>query len=146
MEENPAVRLAELTYTLLEQCQHKQEHLAAAAGLTVTEFRLVRSFGDAAAVAAGTLAHRFGVSPGRVTRIVDGLEAKGLLRRALAEHDRRVMEISLTPKGKRLRQSLLRDFVATHEEILQLIPAGGATAVLVALEKLNDAMREWGSD
>jgi DNA-binding MarR family transcriptional regulator len=145
-QKNEAEQLAELTYALLEQCQFKQERLAAHLGLTVTEFRLLRSFKNEPALPAGVLAERFGVSPGRVTRIVDGLVRKRLMRRTPARHDRRVMEISLTPRGARLQENLLSDFVGTHEDILSLLPEGGAAAVLLALEKLNEAMREWGSD
>ena len=141
-----AVRLAELTYSLLEQCQLKQQRLAAGLGLTVTEFRLLRSFHDQPVLPAGELAERFGVSPGRVTRILDGLERKHLMRRTHAEYDHRVSEVSLTPKGARLQKNLLKDFAATHEEILIHLPEGGAAAVLMALEKLNDVMREWGRD
>lgn len=142
----PAERLAELTYQLLEQCQLKQERLAGSLGLTVTEFRLLRMFRDEPVVPAGVLAERFGVSAGRLTRVVDGLERKGLMRRTHAETDRRVMEISLTPRGARTQKHLLKDFTATHEEILQRIPEGGAAAVLLALERINEALKEWASD
>ena len=141
-----AEQLAELTYALLEQCQWKQEHLAASLGLTVTEFRLLRSFRNEPMLPAGLLAERFGVSPGRLTRVVDGLERKHLMRRTLSESDRRVMEVSLTPKGARLQKHLLRDFTATHQEILLHLPEGGADAVLLALRKLNEAMSEWATD
>jgi DNA-binding MarR family transcriptional regulator len=97
-------------------------------------------------LSAGLLAKGFGVSPGRVTRILDGLEKKHLMQRRPSAYDRRVMEVSLTPKGARLKKNLLKSFTVTHEEILRHLPEGGAAAVLLALERLNEAMREWGAD
>jgi MarR family transcriptional regulator, transcriptional regulator for hemolysin len=141
-----AERLAELTYALLEHCQAKQERLAAGLGLTITEFRLLRSFDGIEALAAGELAGTFGVSAGRLTRIVDGLERKHLVRRTAAADDHRVVRIELTARGLRMQKHLLGDLTATHEEILRSLPDGGADAVLVALTKLNEAMKEWGRD
>jgi DNA-binding MarR family transcriptional regulator len=39
-----------------------------------------------------------------VTRLVDGLEHKALVRRVRAEDDRRVVRVSITPAGRRLVQ------------------------------------------
>lgn len=141
-----AEHLAGLTYGLLEQCQLKQTRLAAGLGLTVAEFRLLRMFRNEPVLPAGILAERFGVSPGRLTRVVDGLERKHLMRRTPSRRDRRVMEVSLTQKGARLQKDLLRDFSATHEEVLLHMPEGAADTVLLALQKLNEAMAEWAED
>lgn len=42
---------------------------------------------------------------GALTRVVDGLEQEGLVRRERSQHDRRVVEITLTPAGLRHLQS-----------------------------------------
>ena len=41
---------------------------------------------------------------GALTRIVDDLEEAGLVRRERSERDRRVVEIALTPEGRRQLQ------------------------------------------
>ena len=67
---------------------------------------------------------------GALTRIVDGLERAGLVRRERSERDRRVVEIALTPEGrrhlqtgKRLVVDLLNSLVApfSRQEIETLI-------------------------
>lgn len=67
---------------------------------------------------------------GALTRIVDDLEEAGLVRRERSEHDRRVVEIALTPDGRRHLQAgkslvveLLNPLVApfSREEIETLI-------------------------
>jgi len=42
------------------------------------------------------------VDTGAVTRMLDRLEAKGLVRRTPCPNDRRVMQLALTPEGERL--------------------------------------------
>lgn len=42
-----------------------------------------------------------------VTGIVDRLEARGLIERRSAAHDRRVRMLALTPEGERFRETML---------------------------------------
>ncbi|MCK5572278.1 MAG: MarR family transcriptional regulator [Bacteroidetes bacterium] len=138
-----AGKMADLTFSLLEQCQVKQERIAATLGLTVSEFKLLRSLRQEGVVAAGELARRVELSSSRLTRILDGMVEKGLVTREAAQDDRRVIEVSLTEGGKRIQQTLNEKYVATHQDILDLLPPGGGESVVVALEKLGEAMQEW---
>src|SRR5262245_4197265 len=55
--------------------------------------------GDAtASTICSVLAH----DPGAMTRKIDVLEAKGLLRRVRSAEDRRAIKLELTPEGKKL--------------------------------------------
>jgi len=51
---------------------------------------------------AADLARAASVDPGAMTRMLDRLEAKGLLRRARCPTDRRVVQLELTDEGRRL--------------------------------------------
>jgi len=51
---------------------------------------------------AAEIARAACVDTGAVTRMIDRLEAKGLLRRSPCPNDRRVVQIELTPEGERL--------------------------------------------
>ncbi len=51
------------------------------------------------------------VSNGNVTGVIDRLEKIGLAKRVRAEHDRRIQNIELTPKGKKAFNEM-----ATHHE------------------------------
>ena len=53
------------------------------------------------------------------------------------------MEISLTPKGKKVQDELEETYVKTHLDILDLLPQGADDSVILAMEKLRDAMKEW---
>jgi len=138
-----AEKMADLTFSLLEQCQVKQERIAATLGLTVSEFKLLRALKRDKAVPAGELAKRVELSSSRLTRILDGMVKKGIVTRVAAEDDRRVIEVSLTEGGERIQQTLNEKYVQTHQDILGLLPPGGGETVIVALEKLGEAMQEW---
>ena len=138
-----AERMADLTFELLEQCQIKREQMAERLHLTVAEFKLLRGFREDETLSVNDLAKRIDLSSSRLTRIIDGLVEKGLARREIGSRDRRVMEISLTPKGKKVQEELEETYVKTHLDILDLLPQGADDSVILAMEKLRDAMKEW---
>jgi DNA-binding MarR family transcriptional regulator len=51
---------------------------------------------------SATLARDLQLDPGAMTRALDRLEAKGLVRRERSEQDRRVVNLELTDEGQRL--------------------------------------------
>jgi len=52
-----------------------------------------------------------------MTRLADTLLAKGLIRRAHSEEDRRRVALAVTPKGRRLVERLLPQVWAQHEQM-----------------------------
>jgi DNA-binding MarR family transcriptional regulator len=138
-----AERMADLTFELLEHCQVKREKMAERLHLTVAEFKLLRGFRVDETLSVNDLAKRIELSSSRLTRIIDGLVEKGLVWREIGSRDRRVMEISLTPKGRKIQEELEEMYVKTHLDILDLLPQGADDSVILAMEKLRDAMKEW---
>ncbi len=135
--------MADLTFELLEHCQEKRERIAASLELTVAEFKLFRAFRADSTLSVNELADLLGLSPSRLTRIIDVLEEKRLVHRATSARDRRVMDISLTEQGRAVQKRLEDTYVRTHEDIVRLLPSGTTDGVLLAMSKLRDAMKEW---
>ena len=138
-----AERMAELTFELLEQCQVKQERVAGNVGLTVAEFKLIRCVRSDTLVSAGELARRMQLSSSRLTRILDGMVRKNLVVRESASDDRRVVQVRLTEKGAELQHNLNSKYLQTHADIMELLPEEARDSVIMAMEKLRDAMEEW---
>ena len=138
--------MAELTLSLLERCQQNLEWISGSLNLTVSEFKTLRAFRSGTDVASSELASRVGVSTSRLTRILDGLVAKGIVRRKHTDADRRVLSIVLTERGKGILARLIGFHVRTQEEILAELPEGAGDNVIAALEKLRDAMEDWVND
>jgi DNA-binding MarR family transcriptional regulator len=140
-----AVKMAELTYRLLEHCQEKQEYIAGKLNVSVSEFKCLRSFRDATILSVKAIAERMSLTSSRLTRIIDGLVEKNLVTRSINTEDRRLMDIELTPEGRNLAQQLNRDYSGVHEQILSNLPPESRRAVIQALEDLAYAMSTWVS-
>jgi DNA-binding MarR family transcriptional regulator len=138
-----AEQLADLTYELLENCQIKIERTARKLNLTVAEFKLLRSIGDNEKVAAGELARRLGLSSSRLTRIIDGLVAKKIVKKSVGGDDRRVVDIQLTPEGGQIHNQLKLMYITVHQDIINLLPNDAGESVVHAMEKLRSATHEW---
>jgi len=144
METNStASRLANLTFSLLANCQEKEVHLAELHGLTQAEFRCLRLFGTDESLNNKTIAERMNLSPSRLTRIIDGLVKKLYIRREIDSNDRRNMKVNLSKKGKSLVQQLNKAYVDIHEEILLDINPSQHEQLIVAMTHLLEALEKW---
>jgi DNA-binding MarR family transcriptional regulator len=75
------------------------EKAVTAIGLSVAQYRVLAILAEETA-AAGLLAERLAVRPPSVTSLVDGLVAKGLVRRGADADDRRRQVLEVTPAGE----------------------------------------------
>lgn len=75
-------------------------------GFSRTEARLLRGLAAPGAGRPTRLAADLGLDPGYVSRVIGGLERRGLVTRSTASHDRRVTRLRLTPSGRRALRSL----------------------------------------
>jgi len=138
-----ASRLANLTFSLLANCQEKEVHLAELHGLTQAEFRCLRLFGTDESLNNKTIAERMNLSPSRLTRIIDGLVEKRYIRRQIDSSDRRNMKVNLSKKGKSLVQQLNKAYVDIHEEILMDIDPSQHEQLIIAMTHLLEALEKW---
>jgi DNA-binding MarR family transcriptional regulator len=88
------------------------------------------------------LAERIGVAESTVTRLVDRLEAAGLVERRISPPDRRCVVAELTPAGRKLAVELdesRRQFLA---ELLAMLPAGDRRELVRLFAKLTNAIKQ----
>jgi DNA-binding MarR family transcriptional regulator len=138
-----ATKLADLTFTLLANCQEKENRLAEQYGLTQAEFRCLRLFGTDECLNNKHIAERMKLSPSRLTRIIDGLVKKGYIGREIDVNDRRNMRVSLSEKGKSLVHKLNQAYVDIHAEILQDIDEQQHKPLINAMTGLLGALEKW---
>ncbi len=74
--------------------------------LRFTQFLILKRLADLGPMSASELARSVELDGGAMTRQLDHLEAKGLLRRMPHEQDRRALRIELTDAGNALWQQL----------------------------------------
>ena len=117
---NNAEQLANLTFSLLANCQEKEIRLAEVHSLTQAEFRCLRLFGSDESINNKAIAEkRINPSPSRLTRIIDGLVQKEYIIREIDPNDRRNMKVCLSRKGQLLVQQLNKAYIEIHKDILQ---------------------------
>jgi DNA-binding MarR family transcriptional regulator len=97
--------------------------------VSAAQWLVVLLVGENAVSSATGLCEKLTYDPGAMTRLLDRLESKGIVRRARSPEDRRTIQLELTENGKALypkiiaamadvNNSLLRGF--SHDEVSQL--------------------------
>ena len=86
-------RIDKLTRAMLE------ERLAAV-GLSYSQWACLKMVAEGTVGTAGELARELGFTTGATTRLIDGLEACGLIGRARDLADRRAVRLAETPAGR----------------------------------------------
>jgi len=141
--ETDASKLADLTFTLLANCQEKENRLAEQYDLTQAEFRCLRLFGADECLNNKQIAERMKLSPSRLTRIIDGLVGKEYINRDINPADRRHMNVCLSEKGSLLVKQLNKAYVNIHHEILQDIDETQHKPLINAMTQLLSALEKW---
>lgn len=77
------------------------------AGLSFNQFLALKLLGDDRPLSVSELARALHYNPGALTRLLDGLQAQGLLIRQPVPTDRRAVRLELTASGKGTRRRLL---------------------------------------
>ena len=87
---------------------------------------------DTASSICSVLSH----DPGAMTRKIDALEKRGLVRRVRSEEDRRAIKLELTPEGRKLYPKALAAAVATANEFLEGFTKSEVKAVEGFLQRI----------
>jgi len=138
-----AGKLADLTFKLLASCHEKEERLAKKHNLTQAEFRCLRQIGETENINNKEIAERMNLSASRLTRIIDGLVAKGYVVREIQPNDRRNMRLYLSENGKTFTHRLNDDYINIHSQILSDIDAGQHQPLIGAMTGLLTAVEKW---
>lgn len=88
--------------------------------LTRMEAKALYRLEPGEAVPVRTIAERGGVDPSNLSGAVESLEARGLVERQRAAHDRRVRAVRLTPEGEQLRERLAGCLHGGHPAVARL--------------------------
>ena len=90
--------------------------------------------------AMSELRRRVVMSSGGVALAANRLERKGLARRRTPERDRRTVLLALTPKGRRLIDTLMTDDLERHQRLLAPLAPQRRTEVLDGLAEILDRL------
>ncbi|MCK8464600.1 MarR family transcriptional regulator [Aliiroseovarius sp. S1339] len=82
------------------------KHYRKAYGISVSEWRVVAHLSQADSVSVREIHARVDMDKPKVSRAASRLEAAGYVTKTVNPHDRRLVELSLTPKGRDMIQAL----------------------------------------
>jgi DNA-binding MarR family transcriptional regulator len=115
------------------------------AGTTPARARLLAALQCEGSRKMSELGAQLGVTPRNITKLVDGLEAEGLVARKAHPSDRRATLVSLTDKGALVgKESALADYAAAAWLYKQLAPADRQHLARI-LRKLLDTLAKSGA-
>ena len=119
--------------------------------LTFTQWISLMGLREGVAETSAELARHLNHDAGAVTRVVDELEKRGLLRRERSKEDRRVVKLILTPQGRavaRMHVPPIVDFwnrvtdEFSHREIKQLLDLMARLIARLEAEPMHKPAKE----
>jgi DNA-binding MarR family transcriptional regulator len=110
--------------------------------LTLMQWVALKVVLDGVVGSAGELAQELGVTTGATTRLIDGLEERGLMLRDRTCTDRRVVQVTVTPAGREAVRALQTQVVATWNELLAGFSEKEADSLVALLLKLLAAAEQ----
>jgi DNA-binding MarR family transcriptional regulator len=84
-----------------------------------------------------TIAEEGGFSKATLTGVLQTLEGKGLLKRDRGSGDKRLVVVTLTPKGRALMKKLFPDFNSHEQKVLGGFSKAEKRELTVALRKIT---------
>ncbi len=109
-------------------------------GVTASQGYTLLSLPKEGYLSMNDLSDAMGLAGSTMTRNVDGLVHKGLVRRQPDAEDRRVVRVGLTERGQKARSVLegaLQDF---FKQVTDEIPSDGRSTLLHALEDISQSI------
>lgn len=106
--------------------------------ISITEIHIIEKIGLSGPARMSEIAHMLGVTLATMTVACDKLEGKGLVRRARSRSDRRVVQVTLTPRGRAVYEYHRAFHERMISSILDTLSPEQSTVLAQSLEKLQD--------
>jgi DNA-binding MarR family transcriptional regulator len=87
-------------------------------GVTPGQYAVLRCLWDENAQTARKLAERLALDGSTITGILDRMEQKGLIIKLTDPKDRRAMQVTLTPQGRKLQEPLSQAIIDANRKAL----------------------------
>jgi DNA-binding MarR family transcriptional regulator len=104
--------------------------------ITPAEYAILELVAENPSTRQGVLAEALSIKRSNMTKVVRGLEDRGLLARAVPTDDARAVELSLTAAGETLRRQLAASMRRNDRLAASALDAGEQAELLRLLDKL----------
>ncbi|BAC90702.1 MarR family winged helix-turn-helix transcriptional regulator [Gloeobacter violaceus] len=106
-------------------------------GLTPPQFDVISTLGNTDGMSMNKLGEKTLITKGTLTGIIDRLEEKGLVKRAVTEGNRRSFTVALTPEGEQLFEQIFPAHVAHLKARFMGLSEAQLDQLFVALKMLR---------
>lgn len=127
---------------MLERLVRLIREISTAGGISPTAASVLSQLGRTGATGLSELARATGVSQPAMTQLITRMERDGLVTRAAAENDRRVVLIALADHGRKVLEERRSERAGVLDALLATLGADDQAAIaaaLPALERLVEA-------
>lgn len=126
--------------TLHQCCADQQAYMSERFSLPHAELRCLLLFGGERYLTAKGITARLNITKSRVSKLLRGLEKKGLVAKIADPADSRVALLALTQDGQNRRRDILSVLDGILTAVLHQIDPSRLRVMLEALEALKSAM------
>ncbi len=112
--------------------------------LRLTEFAVLQQLSESGPLPMVRLSDENLVTKAAVTAIIDAMETKGLVRRVRDSSDRRVVNIRMTPAGRKLFSAARRRYEAIVTGFVSVLEPDEIRVLIRSFEKLNRFVDQHG--
>jgi|GEM_PF-383471 len=111
-----------IVYQMKKKCAQIDQNLMEELNITQSELLFFSSLDDCQGISSNELSRTMGLSPSRVSRVVDKLVISGYLDRNIDSSDRRAITLCLTEKGKEAKQKIDAERQKCENQVLKVLP------------------------
>jgi DNA-binding MarR family transcriptional regulator len=111
-------------------------------GLSLAQFYLVEELGENEPRTVGELAVAAGVAQPTATRMLAGLARDGFVTRRAADHDRRVVLVELTDRGRAALDDKLQEVQDARRRLSESLTAQERRDAATLLDRLGEIIEE----
>ena len=132
-----AQRLTQVLYRMARSRHTLFQGLLSRYGVTLHQFHLLLHMKASGKIRVTDLSDLMMVSKPTASRMVHTLYDKGLVNRKTDDQDRRLVFLTLTPKGERVVGEMQAKQVEVLASVLRKVPAGEMKVFLDTVEKIE---------
>jgi DNA-binding MarR family transcriptional regulator len=111
-----------LVYELKKKCAAIDNKLMEHLNLSQSELLFFSSLDQCTGISSPELARNMGLSPSRISRVVEKLVVDGYLDRNPDKTDRRAITLCLTESGKKIRDEINKSRQECETKLLNILP------------------------
>lgn len=106
--------------------------------ISVNDMHIIEAIGIDEPKSMSTVAKLMSITTGTLTKLIDGLSEKGYVDRERGKRDKRVVFVSLTPKGRKAYKHHEKFHRTMIEHMKDGLSENETTVLVYSMAKLND--------